>query len=83
MLDTIRFRLTLILALALGSAVIATAGDFRISIQNPSTIKDGSARNAIVREEAMRWLATPVRALDYADAPDVVQNVGSGFLPVY
>src|SRR6266567_2933688 len=48
MLDTIRFRLSLILALALVSAVIATAGDFWISIQNSSTIKDESARNAIV-----------------------------------
>lgn len=48
MFDTIRFRFPLMLALALGSAMIATAGGFWVSIQTPSTVKDAAARNAVV-----------------------------------
>jgi hypothetical protein len=41
-------RLPLILALALGSAAVSSAGDFWISIQSPNTVKDAAARNAVV-----------------------------------
>ena len=43
-----RFRIPLILALALGSAILAVAGGFWISIQNPSTVTDAVAKNAVV-----------------------------------
>jgi hypothetical protein len=43
-----RFRIPLILALALGSAIPAIAGGFWISIQNPSTVTDAIAKNALV-----------------------------------
>ena len=43
-----RFRIPLILALALGSAILAVAGGFWVSIQNPSTITDAVAKNAVV-----------------------------------
>jgi len=43
-----RFRVPLILALALGSAMLAVAGGFWVSIQNPSTVTDAAAKNAVV-----------------------------------
>ncbi len=43
-----RFRLRLVLALALGSAITTYAGGFWISIQNPTTVKDAVAKNAVV-----------------------------------
>ena len=42
-----RFRIRLVLALALGSAILAVAGDFWVSIQNPSTVTDAVAKNAV------------------------------------
>ena len=48
MIHNIRFRFSLVPALVLGSALAATAGGFWISIQNPSTVKDAVARNAVV-----------------------------------
>ena len=48
MIHNIRFRFSLVPALALGSALVATAGGFWISIQNPSTVKDAAAKNAVV-----------------------------------
>jgi hypothetical protein len=43
-----RTRFALVPALVLGSAMISLAGGFWISIQNPSTIKDAAAKNAVV-----------------------------------
>jgi len=43
-----RFRIPLVLALALGSAILAVAGGFWVSIQNPSTVTDAVAKNAVV-----------------------------------
>lgn len=43
-----RYRLRLVLALALGSAITAYAGGFWISTQNPTTVKDPAAKNAVV-----------------------------------
>jgi hypothetical protein len=43
-----RFRSRLVLALALGSAITTYAGGFWISIQNPTTVKDAVAKNAVV-----------------------------------
>lgn len=43
-----RFRIPLALAVALGSAIFAVAGGFWVSIQNPSTVTDAVARNAVV-----------------------------------
>ena len=43
-----RFRIPLIFALALGSAILAVAGGFWVSIQNPSTVTDAVAKNAVV-----------------------------------
>jgi hypothetical protein len=43
-----RFRIPLVLALALGSAILAVAGGFWVSIQNPSTVTDAAAKNAVV-----------------------------------
>lgn len=42
------FRFTLISALAAGSVMVATAGGFWLSIQNPVTVKDAAAKNAVV-----------------------------------
>jgi hypothetical protein len=41
-----RYRLTLLLVL--GSAITAYAGGFWISTQNPTTVKDPAAKNAVV-----------------------------------
>jgi hypothetical protein len=41
-------KLQLTFALALGSTVATFAGGFWVSIQNPSTLKDPVARNAVV-----------------------------------
>jgi hypothetical protein len=43
-----RFRIPLMLALALGSEILAIAGGFWISIQNPSTVTDAVTRDAVV-----------------------------------
>jgi hypothetical protein len=43
-----RLRIPLVLALVLGSAILAVAGGFWISIQNPSTVTDAVAKNAVV-----------------------------------
>lgn len=43
-----RFRIPLMLALALGSAILAIAGGCWISIQNPSAVTDAVARDAVV-----------------------------------
>lgn len=42
-----RFRIPSVLALALGSAILAVAGTFWISVQ-PSTVTDVVAKNAVV-----------------------------------
>ena len=43
-----RFLIPLVLALTLGSAILAMAGGFWVSIQNPSTVTDAVAKNAVV-----------------------------------
>lgn len=48
MVHNIRFRFSLITALSLGLASMASAGGFWISIQNPSTVHDAAAKNAVV-----------------------------------
>jgi len=74
MSQTIRLRFPLFLALALGSAMLATAGDFWISIQSPSTLKDAAAKNAVVLVRA-QGCHNPADATVVGTAEGVVNGV--------
>jgi len=69
-----RFRIPLIFALALGSAILAVAGGFWVSIQNPSTVTDAVAKNAVVLVRA-DGCHTPAEASITATAEGRVNGV--------
>ncbi|HUJ19866.1 MAG TPA: hypothetical protein VLX58_00035 [Bryobacteraceae bacterium] len=72
--NNVRFRFTAFWALALGWAATAAAGDFWISIQNPSTVKDAAAKNAVVLVRA-DGCHNPAEAAITATAEGVVNGV--------